>query len=214
MRRQPPSEIDDEQDVEDWLADEGELDWFDQVGDEEQAAEWPQAEQTRTGLVRPPVRNPARPAPEAVERRRRLLFLGALAAGFALLIVVIVVATSGGGDGGSATPATTDLTTQPATSPETTPTTTPSTTPTTTQSLKVTVPEGGSLSIGDNGDDVLTLQKALTSLKFYDGDLDSDFGTGTQTAVIAFQEAHNLKPDGIVGPDTAGAINEALAGSG
>jgi peptidoglycan hydrolase-like protein with peptidoglycan-binding domain len=48
----------------------------------------------------------------------------------------------------------------------------------------------------------------------YKGAVDGDFGQGTTDAVIAFQNAHNLKPDGIVGQETATAINDALAASG
>ena len=45
------------------------------------------------------------------------------------------------------------------------------------------------------------------------GTPDGKFGQKTQDAVTAFQTAHNLKPDGIVGGDTAQAINDAVASS-
>ena len=215
IRRQPPSGIDDEQGHDDdWLAEQGELDWFHDPRGDEEALERQQAERTTPrGLVRSPgVRAGA--SPGTVERRRRIFLLAALALAV-VVVIVIVVATSGGGGGSPSTPATTPQTTQPTTSPETTTTTpTTTTTTTTTPSLQITVPAGGNLSAGDSGSAVLTLQKALTALGFYDGALDGDFGSGTQAAVIAFQEAHNLKPDGIVGTDTARALNQALAAAG
>jgi peptidoglycan hydrolase-like protein with peptidoglycan-binding domain len=151
-------------------------------------------------------------SPGTVERRRRIFLLAALALAV-VIVIVVVVATSGGGGGSSSAPATTPQTTQPTTSPGTT-TTTTTTTTTPTPSLHVTVPAGGNLSVGDSGSAVLTLQKALAALGFYEGTLDGDFGSGTQAAVIAFQEAHNLAPDGIVGTDTARALNQALAAAG
>jgi peptidoglycan hydrolase-like protein with peptidoglycan-binding domain len=141
-------------------------------------------------------------------RRRRILVLAALALAFVVGIVVVVVAT-GGGSGGSPTVAETTPT-QPATSPGTT-TATTTTQTTTTPALRVTVPAGGNLSIGDNGPAVVALQKALAALGFDVGTPDGDFGSTTEDAVIAFQQAHDLKPDGIVGSDTAQALNEALA---
>jgi hypothetical protein len=211
MRQQPPSGIDDEQGREDdWLADQGELDWFDDLHDEEASA--PQHERAMpTGLVRSP-RVRARVGPEIFERRRRILLLAAFAVAILIVVIVVVVATGGGGGGGSPNvAATTSQTTQPTTSSQTTTTTT--TTPT-TQSLHVTIPEGGNLSAGDSGSQVKTLQKALNALGHDVGTPDGDFGTKTQDAVIAFQQAHNLKPDGIVGTDTAQALNGALAAAG
>ena len=40
---------------------------------------------------------------------------------------------------------------------------------------------------------------------------DGSFGSRTETAVKAFQTAHGLTPDGIVGATTARMLNEALA---
>lgn len=56
------------------------------------------------------------------------------------------------------------------------------------------------LRIGDRGDEVKTLQKALGV------DTDSIFGPKTEAAVIAFQKKNNLEPDGIVGPKTWAAL--------
>jgi peptidoglycan hydrolase-like protein with peptidoglycan-binding domain len=123
--------------------------------------------------------------------------------------VIVVVATGGGSK-----PAVTDLTpttTLPAVTPTTTPAaTTPQTTTTAKPTLRVTLPAGGNLSTGDSGARVLVLQKALASLGYDPGTPDGDFGTGTEAAVIAFQKANGLTPDGIVGVKTAQAMNTAL----
>jgi len=78
----------------------------------------------------------------------------------------------------------------------------------------VTLPVAGKLSIGDSGPPVVTLQKVLTALKLQVGTPDGNFGPRTQAAVIAFQTAHALNPDGIVGAATAQKLNEALASAG
>ena len=77
----------------------------------------------------------------------------------------------------------------------------------------MTIPAGGNLSAGDSGSQVLTLQKALKQLGLDVGTPDGKFGQKTQDAVKAFQIAHNLTPDGVVGTDTAEAINDAVANS-
>src|SRR5207244_11421918 len=69
--------------------------------------------------------------------------------------------------------------------------TTPQTQPTrTSTSLKMTLPAGGTLSIGDSGPSVVTLQKVLAALKLKVGSPDGKFGSRTQATVIAFQIAH------------------------
>lgn len=72
------------------------------------------------------------------------------------------------------------------------------------------------LSKGDTGSDVKTLQEALISLGYSCGKwgADGEFGAATKSAVIAFQTANNLAPDGIVGPKTVAAINALLPESG
>jgi hypothetical protein len=52
------------------------------------------------------------------------------------------------------------------------------------------------LRMGDRGDEVETLQKALKVKA------DGDFGPGTKAAVVAFQKEHGLYPDGVVGKNT------------
>lgn len=55
---------------------------------------------------------------------------------------------------------------------------------------------------GDFGEWVLRLQEALLEAGFDPGILDSDFGSRTEQAVLAFQEASGLEADGVVGPMT------------
>lgn len=62
------------------------------------------------------------------------------------------------------------------------------------------------------GQDVLDLQKQLTSLGYPPGDLDGEYGPITAGAVRAFQRDHQLEVDGVVGPITRSALVAALAG--
>jgi peptidoglycan hydrolase-like protein with peptidoglycan-binding domain len=78
----------------------------------------------------------------------------------------------------------------------------------------VTLPATGKLAAGDAGSAVTELQKVLAALGLYTGKPDGDFGPATKAAVIAFQKAHGLDPDGVVGSATARKLNEALARSG
>jgi hypothetical protein len=61
------------------------------------------------------------------------------------------------------------------------------------------------LMLGDRGSDVLLLQRRLNQL---DASVEEDgiFGTGTRAAVIAFQGANGLRPDGVVGQKTRAAL--------
>lgn len=67
---------------------------------------------------------------------------------------------------------------------------------------------------GLKGNDVVELQKRLMSLNYplpkYGAD--GDFGSETESAVRAFQKDNKLDVDGIVGPQTYAAIEEALKG--
>ncbi len=67
------------------------------------------------------------------------------------------------------------------------------------------------LKKGMKGAEVVNLQKNLNQLGYNLG-VDGDFGGKTEAAIIAFQEAHGLKVDGIVGPYTQAAIATALVG--
>ena len=59
------------------------------------------------------------------------------------------------------------------------------------------------------GDDVKELQKILKSLGLYNDKKDGIFGVNTERAVIAYQKAHGLTPDGVVGKNTATALGFA-----
>lgn len=62
---------------------------------------------------------------------------------------------------------------------------------------------GRLLRIGvDPGSDVLRVQQILQILGYYRGDMDGFYGPATEAAVIQFQQAQMLNPDGIVGPQT------------
>ena len=65
---------------------------------------------------------------------------------------------------------------------------------------------------GDSGSDVEYLQQCLIKLGYSVGTYgaDGDFGQATYKAVVKFQQDHNLDSDGIVGPDTWSALEQAL----
>lgn len=58
------------------------------------------------------------------------------------------------------------------------------------------------LLVGTHGSDVKALQAQLKSKDFYKDEIDGDFGPNTRIAVVAFQKARRLEPDGVVGDDT------------
>ena len=62
------------------------------------------------------------------------------------------------------------------------------------------------LQSGSVGAAVLTLQRLLASLGYFNGDLDGIFGAATEAAVRAFQTANDLYADTIVGPRTWEAL--------
>ncbi len=70
------------------------------------------------------------------------------------------------------------------------------------------------LKRGSEGPDVKDLQEALIELDFKPGEVDGVFGEATREAVRAFQRDNDLPADGIVGPATVEALNEALAEQG
>lgn len=59
---------------------------------------------------------------------------------------------------------------------------------------------------GSSGDEVAELQALLNAKYGADLDIDGVFGAKTETAVKAFQQAHGLTRDGIVGPKTWKAL--------
>jgi peptidoglycan hydrolase-like protein with peptidoglycan-binding domain len=65
------------------------------------------------------------------------------------------------------------------------------------------------LRIGSNDPAVRDLQEALKALGYDPGPIDGAFGTTTETAVKAFQQASGITVDGIVGKVTWINIDEA-----
>lgn len=73
----------------------------------------------------------------------------------------------------------------------------------------------GSLHQGAHGERVAALQANLAQLGFVDMHgralhSDGDFGADTKAAVEKFQHAHNMTSDGIVGPETLDALQNAV----
>ncbi len=209
----------------DWLGDVSDDDWS--AGPTEPVPR-PRPSVPEDGFAGEPVsRRPARTSGtdrSAVARRR--IIAGALLVGLVGLAGVAAAVLLLGDDSPTtpltqpvASPTTTQTT--PSTSVEqTTPTTTTPTTstPTTTEpetgaATGFTLPEGTKLQRDAENDPALVrqLQEALTAAGYDPGPADGTFGEQTEAAVAAFQQANNLSVDGRVGPETAAALNSALA---
>lgn len=67
------------------------------------------------------------------------------------------------------------------------------------------------LQAGVSGTDVAALQRLLAGLGFDPGPIDGVFGSGTAAAVRAFQSAHGLAADGVVGAQTRAALVAAVS---
>ena len=66
---------------------------------------------------------------------------------------------------------------------------------------------GPQIGDGSSGDDVRRLQRLLVEMKFLDyTGIDGIFGNNTEASVRMFQESAGLTVDGIVGPQTWGAL--------
>lgn len=70
------------------------------------------------------------------------------------------------------------------------------------------------LKYGSTGSRVSEMQTNLKKLGYYTGSVDGKFGAGTKRAVIAFQSANNLTPDGLAGSQTLALLNVLAAGAG
>lgn len=60
---------------------------------------------------------------------------------------------------------------------------------------------------GDRGAEVRTLQERLQQLGYFKAQVTGYFGSLTKEAVIQFQQAKGLSPDGVVGENTSAALN-------
>lgn len=74
------------------------------------------------------------------------------------------------------------------------------------------MPPFQTVAIGSIGSDVKLVQSVLKRIGYNPGSVDGVFGAQTQRAVIEFQRANGLVPDGIVGPATFAALEKFLLG--
>ena len=74
--------------------------------------------------------------------------------------------------------------------------------------------------VGSQGSEVKQIQTKLKNLGYYKGSIDSVFGSQTKNAVIKFQRAKGLTPDGVAGTKTlkalgiGGSSGNAVGGQG
>lgn len=68
------------------------------------------------------------------------------------------------------------------------------------------------LIYGSSGPDVKLVQSVLNKIGYSAGTVDGFYGSQTYNAVITFQKNNGLTPDGIVGPETWGALEKYLLG--
>jgi peptidoglycan hydrolase-like protein with peptidoglycan-binding domain len=90
--------------------------------------------------------------------------------------------------------------------PATTTTSAPATTTTSVTAPAAYTPPKRDLAPGMKGADVKALQERLSSLKYYLGTIDSQFGGNTQAALWAFQEINGVKVTGVVDAATKRAL--------
>jgi murein L,D-transpeptidase YcbB/YkuD len=231
-----------QQPVDDWLGEISDEDWSEnaaELAERRRAtpayqelpmpAEEPWPESTVAASPAARSMRAADPRRAAVERRRLVAgFVGVVIVAIAIAVPLLLL--RGGNDTptaatqDTATTATTPATsaTTPATTPATTTTsptttspttTTPATTTPSTSTSGFTLPEGTKLRLGEGDpEQIKALQQALTSAGYDPGPVDGTFGQRTEAAVTAFQQANGLSADGVVGPETAAALNSALSG--
>jgi peptidoglycan hydrolase-like protein with peptidoglycan-binding domain len=73
-----------------------------------------------------------------------------------------------------------------------------------------TVASSSSLFLGMSGPQVQKLQTDLRFLKFYNQEPTGQFDAVTERAVINFQSARGLQPDGIAGPRTLASLSQII----
>jgi murein L,D-transpeptidase YcbB/YkuD len=207
--------------VDDWLADDDTFSWPGEpvFHDEPHALSGAEPVDAHVPAA-VELQSPRRPDSATVVRRRRILAVSALGALIVAAVTVAVVTSRGSGKS-SSPPATTSTAQTAATTPVASspqpppppPAAAQSKTQTTSSAATVTVklPGGQALSDGDSGSAVTALQKALARLGYDVGKADGNFGSATTKAVEAFQKAHGLAADGVVGSATVQKLNAALA---
>ncbi|MFW6035357.1 MAG: spore cortex-lytic enzyme [Halothermotrichaceae bacterium] len=62
------------------------------------------------------------------------------------------------------------------------------------------------ISWGSRGNSVITLQRKLKQWGYYDDRVDGNFGQNTYLAIVNFQRKNRIHVDGVVGPETWGAL--------
>lgn len=151
--------------------------------------------------------------------RRRLLIVTCVSIVVGLIAVVTGVQRAGDEDEAvqvhTGTPSTLVPTTiAPTTSTSSTATSSSSTTSTTrprpttttvrptTTTTVTTPPAGSALREGQSGAEVAELQRRLAALGYWLGSVDGVYGQSTTHAVVAFQKASSLSPDGVAGQAT------------
>ncbi len=77
------------------------------------------------------------------------------------------------------------------------------------QTYQVAKKEIGTLKVGDEGERVRELQELLREKNYFAGNIDGQFGSLTEDAVILFQKDHGLLRDGKVGALTFAALEKA-----
>lgn len=70
----------------------------------------------------------------------------------------------------------------------------------------------GTLKLDDEGEEVKQLQKDLTTLGFYSGEITGHYGSITKEAVRQFQKKNGLDADGIAGAKTLNKIKALITG--
>lgn len=186
-------------------------DWFDEP-------EAP-AERRRRGQRRAPgeVEDDSWVAPAAAGRPRRPLVVAgreitsaqAAIVGTSAIVLLLAVLAAAGVFSGSTKRATPPLPTVTAKPPAVTPT--EPTTPAATTPAAVQVPTA-TLKPGESGAEVTQLQRALAKAGYSPGKPDGSYGPATKQAVTSFQTAHGLSADGVAGPKTLAALQQAVGG--
>jgi peptidoglycan hydrolase-like protein with peptidoglycan-binding domain len=138
---------------------------------------------------------------------RKLATIGATAlAAAAITVTACTAQTAPAAPAAFAKPAAPAAPATTATSvPAITTTSVPATTTSVTAPAAYTAPKRD-LAPGMKGADVKALQERLSSLKYYLGTIDSQFGGNTQAALWAFQEINGVKVTGVVDAATKRAL--------